>query len=103
MYKKTDPQQSLFSVETQLSRSLLSRLKGSWANLFRAEILPILLKSEDDSKLICCKVIWALEPGASFSGIICFLCFPQSSIGFAGAPDALETYKPTSQAIRTVI
>lgn len=48
MYKKTDPQQSLFGVETQLSKSLQSRLKGSWANLFRAEILPILLKSEDD-------------------------------------------------------
>lgn len=48
MYKKTDPQQSLFGVETQLSTSLQSRLKGSWANLFRDEILPILLKSEDD-------------------------------------------------------
>ena len=48
MYKKTDPQQSLFGVETQLSNSLRSRLKGSWANLFRAEILPILLKTEDD-------------------------------------------------------
>jgi hypothetical protein len=48
MYRKTDPQQCLFGVETQLSKSLQSRLKGSWANLFRAEILPILLKSEDD-------------------------------------------------------
>jgi hypothetical protein len=48
MYRKTDPQQSLFGVETQLSKSLQSRLQGSWANLFRAEILPILLKSEDD-------------------------------------------------------
>ena len=52
MYKKTDPQQSLFGVETQLSKSLQSRLKGSWANLFRAEILPILLKSEDDFALL---------------------------------------------------
>jgi hypothetical protein len=48
MYKKTDPQQSLFGVETQLSSSLQSRLKDSWANLFRAEILPIFLRSEDD-------------------------------------------------------
>lgn len=48
MYKKTEPQQSLFGVETQLSKSLQSRLQGSWASLFRAEILPILLKSEDD-------------------------------------------------------
>jgi hypothetical protein len=52
MYKKTDPQLSLFGVETQLSKSLQSRLKGSWANLFRAEILPILLKSEDDFALL---------------------------------------------------
>jgi hypothetical protein len=47
MYKKTDLQQSLFGVETQLSASLKARLKGSWAELFRVEILPILLKSED--------------------------------------------------------
>lgn len=47
MYKKTDPQQSLFGVETQLSGSLKARLKDSWAELFRVEILPILLKSED--------------------------------------------------------
>jgi hypothetical protein len=52
MYRKTDPQQCLFGVETQLSKSLQSRLKGSWANLFRAEILPILLKSEDDFALL---------------------------------------------------
>jgi hypothetical protein len=48
MYRKTDPQQCLFGVQTQLSKSLQSRLQGSWANLFRAEILPILLKSEDN-------------------------------------------------------
>ena len=47
MYKKTDPQQSLFGVETQLNASLQVRLKDSWAQLFRNEILPILLKSED--------------------------------------------------------
>ncbi len=47
MYKKTDPQQSLFGVETQLNISLSKRLKESWAQLFRTEILPILLKSED--------------------------------------------------------
>lgn len=46
MYKKTDPQQSLFGVQTQLSASLRTRLKDSWAQLFKAEVLPILLKSE---------------------------------------------------------
>jgi len=47
MYKKTEPQQSLFGVETQLSASLKARLKGSWAESFRVETLTILLKSED--------------------------------------------------------
>ena len=48
MYKKTDPQQSLFGIETQLSQSLRSRLKGSWAELFRDQVLAILLECEDD-------------------------------------------------------
>ena len=52
MYKKTDPQQSLFGVETQLSSSLRVRLKGSWAQLFRYEILPILIKSEDQFAML---------------------------------------------------
>lgn len=47
MYKKTDPQQSLFGVETQLSASLKTRLQDSWAQLFRSEVLPVLLQSED--------------------------------------------------------
>jgi hypothetical protein len=52
MYKKTDPQQSLFGVETQLNTSLRVRLKGSWAQLFRSEILPILIKSEDQFAML---------------------------------------------------
>jgi len=52
MYKKTDPQQSLFGVETQLSASLKARLKNSWAELFCVEILPILLKSEDHFSIL---------------------------------------------------
>ena len=48
MYKKTDPQQSLFGVETQLPQSLRSRLKGSWAELFRERVLPILFECKDD-------------------------------------------------------
>ena len=52
MYKKTDSQQSLFGVETQLSESLRTRLKDSWAQLFNVEVLPILLKSEDDFSML---------------------------------------------------
>jgi len=48
MYKKTNPQQSLFGVEFQLPSSLRSRLEKSWACLFRDEILPVLFKSEDN-------------------------------------------------------
>lgn len=47
MYKKTDPQQTLFGVKTHLSASLRMRLEDSWAQLFMTEVLPILLKSED--------------------------------------------------------
>ena len=52
MYKKTDSQQSLFGVQSQLSPSLRDRLTDSWAQLFRAEILPILLKSEDQFAML---------------------------------------------------
>ena len=52
MYKKTDPQQSLFGVKTQLSASLKTRLKDSWAQLFKAEVLPILLKSEGNFSML---------------------------------------------------
>ncbi len=47
MYKKTNPQQNIFGVGTQLSPSLRNRLDSSWAHLFKTEILPILFRSED--------------------------------------------------------
>lgn len=47
MYKKTNPQQKIFGVDTQLSTALRTRLKASWAQLFRIEVLPILLECED--------------------------------------------------------
>jgi len=47
MYKKTTPQQKLFGVDTQLSPSLRNRLKSSWAQLFKIEVLPILFRNED--------------------------------------------------------
>ena len=52
MYKRTSPQQKLFGVETQVSPSLRSRLESSWAHLFRCEVLPILLRKEDDFKML---------------------------------------------------
>jgi len=47
MYKKTDSQQRLFGIETELSSSLRKRLESSWANMFRVEVLPILFRNED--------------------------------------------------------
>jgi len=47
MYRRTDPQQNLLGVETQLSASLRNRLESSWAQLFRIAILPILFRKKD--------------------------------------------------------
>jgi transposase len=52
MYKRTSPQGKLFGIETQLSSSLRGRLESSWAYLFRLEVLPILLKNEDQYALL---------------------------------------------------
>jgi hypothetical protein len=47
MYKKTSPQQELFGVGVQLSPCLRRRIESSWAHVFKLEVLPILLKNED--------------------------------------------------------
>ncbi len=52
MYKKTSPQMKLFGIETRVSPSLRGRLESSWAHLFRCEVLPILLKNEDQYALL---------------------------------------------------
>src|SRR4030042_959433 len=48
MFKKTDPQRNLFGVDTVLAPGMRARLKTSWAEVFRGEILPILMRSEGD-------------------------------------------------------
>jgi hypothetical protein len=52
MYKKTDPQQKLFSVDSQMSTTLQTRLKASWAHFFKVEVLPILLECEDQYAML---------------------------------------------------
>ena len=52
MYKKTNPQQKLFGVDTQLSPRLRNRLESSWAHLFKTEVLPILFKNEDQYAIL---------------------------------------------------
>jgi len=46
MFKKTDPQQNLFGVESSMEEGLRARLSDSWAQVFRREVLPILMRSE---------------------------------------------------------
>jgi hypothetical protein len=52
MFKKSDTQQNLFGVATQLSEGLRTRLRSSWAHLFRVEILPVLFESEEQFSLL---------------------------------------------------
>jgi len=52
MFKKTNSQQSLFGIDTQLSEGLQTRLRSSWAHLFKVEILPILFKCEDKFSML---------------------------------------------------
>lgn len=52
MFRKTDPQRDLFSVETSIPQGLRTRLKGSWAEVFRNEVLPILMRSEKDFSVL---------------------------------------------------
>lgn len=47
MFRKTNPQRDLFSVEAGIPQGLKARLKGSWAEVFRNEVLPILMSSEE--------------------------------------------------------
>jgi hypothetical protein len=48
MFRKTNPQRDLFGIETKIPQKLKSRLKGSWAEVFRLEVLPILMRPEED-------------------------------------------------------
>lgn len=47
MYRRTDPQLSLLSASSGLSSGASERLKASWADAFRREVMPELLASED--------------------------------------------------------
>ena len=52
MYKRTNTQQKLFGIDSQLSPTLRNRLKSSWAHFIRNEVLPILLRSEDQYAML---------------------------------------------------
>ncbi len=52
MFRKTDPQQHLFGVETGLPAGMRVRLKESWAEVFKREVLPILLRHEGEFDIL---------------------------------------------------
>jgi hypothetical protein len=52
MFKRTDPQLRLFGVHTSVGDSLHKRLSASWAPVFRTEVLPILMRSEDKFSIL---------------------------------------------------
>ena len=87
MYKRTSPQQKLFGIETQVSPSLRSRLESSWAHLFRCEALPILLRKEDDFKML-----YGVTGRPNFSvARLLGLCLLQEWNDF-GDQEALDTF-----------
>lgn len=46
MFKRSNPQQSLFDTSTGLSDAAAARLKSTWASEFRKQVLPILFEME---------------------------------------------------------
>jgi len=52
MFKKTDPQQQLFGIDTKMPDGLRQRLEKSWAHTFRMEILPILMRMEEGFSIL---------------------------------------------------
>lgn len=48
MYKPTDRQAPLFEVANQLTPKAREAIKGTWAEVFRQKIFPILLRIEDE-------------------------------------------------------
>jgi hypothetical protein len=46
MYRRTDPQLSLLGAPSGLSDGAGQRLKDSWAELFRRDVMPELLAAE---------------------------------------------------------
>jgi len=77
----------LFGIETELSPSLRNRLEDSWAYLFRIEILPILLRNEDNYAILYGKTG---RPNFSIARLL-GLCFLQE-LNSLSDQQALDTF-----------
>ena len=87
MYKKTPPQMKLFGIESKISPSLRARLESSWAQVFRDQVLPLLMKKEDDYALLYGKTG---RPNFSIARLL-GLCLLQEWNDFSDQ-DALDAY-----------
>lgn len=88
MYRKTNPQRELFNIESQMAQGSRARLKESWAEHFRGEVLSILMKSEEDFS-----DLYGITGRPNFSvGRMLGLCFLQelNNLTDQGALDAFS-------------
>jgi hypothetical protein len=87
MFRKTNPQRDLFGIETKIPQKLKSRLKGSWAEVFRIEVLPILMRSEEDFA-----DLYGITGRPNFSvGRMLGLCMQQELFNYADQ-EALDAF-----------
>mgnify|MGYP001765859511 CR=1 FL=1 len=87
MFRKTNPQRDLFGIETKIPEKLKSRLKGSWAEVFRLEVLPILMRSEEDFA-----DLYGITGRPNFSvGRMLGLCMQQELFNYADQ-EALDAF-----------
>ena len=52
MFRKTNPQKRLFGVDTRIPKGSKRRLRKTWAEVFKEEVLPILLESEEGFSIL---------------------------------------------------
>ena len=87
MFRKTNPQQHLFGVDSTLPPGMRRRLKASWAELFRVEILPILMRAEEDFD-----ILYGVTGRPNFSvGRMLGLCLLQELRGYSDQ-EALDAF-----------
>lgn len=54
MFRKTSRQEPLFGIEVHFPKSVVKRLRGSWAEQFHRKIYPILLDAEERFAILYC-------------------------------------------------
>jgi len=87
MFRITNPQQHLFGIDTSLPQGMRVRLMASWAQVFRMQILPILLAAEERFALL-----YGISGRPNFSvGRMLGLCLLQELRGYSDQ-EALDAF-----------